>query len=199
MTQQVNLYLAEFRAKKDALTVLLMGQVLGGVVVLMLLVSAYDYFVRWSLDGELAELRLVLQEESQKTSELNGLLAQRSQSEQLTLRLEEAEERLIADRQVIDFLGRTNLGSLQGFSEHFKDLSRASMDGFSLSAVSISNGGQQVALSGQVADSSLVVRFVSNLEQGQSSMRDFSFSTSITRADVDGKTFPFELRSTRER
>ena len=72
------------------------------------------------------------------------------------------------------------------------------MDGFSLSGVSISGGGRQVALSGQVADSSLVVRFVSNLELGQSSMRDLSFSTNISRSDAAETTFPFQLRSTSE-
>ena len=42
MNQQINLYLPEFRVKKDALTAVLMGQILGGVIVVMVLVSAYD-------------------------------------------------------------------------------------------------------------------------------------------------------------
>lgn len=198
MKQQINLYLPEFRVKRDRLTVLLMGKILGGIVVVMFLLSSYDYFQRWQLNGELADLRATLGEETQKTGELNGLLAQRSQSEQLISRLEEAEARLIADRQVINFLGRTKLGNLVGFSEHFKDLSRASVDGFQLSSIQISRGGEQVYLSGQVVDSSLVVKFVSNLKYGKSSISNLNFSTNITRESAEDRAFPFSLRTVNE-
>ncbi|MFT4816523.1 MAG: cell division protein FtsL [Pseudohongiellaceae bacterium] len=197
MKQQINLYLSEFRVKRDRLTVLLMGKIVGVVVVVMLLLSSYDYFLRWQLNGELAELRSTLSEETQKTGELDGLLAQRAQSEQLTLRLADAEARLIADRQVINFLGRTKLGNLVGFSEHFKDLSRASIDGFMLSNIRISSGGEQVSLNGQVADSSLVVKFVSNLKFGNSSIRDLNFSTNIARDSAEDRVFPFALSTSR--
>lgn len=198
MKQQVNLYLSEFRVKRDQLTVLLMGQVLGSIVVIMLLLSAYDYVVRWQLNGELAELQSTLQEETQKTGELSGLLSRRSQSAQLTQTLDEAESRLVADRQLVGFLGRTKLGNLVGFSEHFKDLSRASIDGFNLSEIEIASGGEQVNLSGQVIDSSLVVKFVSNLAYGQSAIRDLNFSTNISRETVEDRAFPFALRTVNE-
>jgi hypothetical protein len=198
MNQQINLYLSEFRVKRDRLTVLLMGKILGGIVVVMVLLSSYDYLLRWQLNGELAPLQVTLREETQKTSELNGLLAQRSQSEQLTRRLELAEAQLIGDGQVIDFLGRSKLGNLVGFSEYFKDLSRASIDGFALSRIDISNGGNQVSLSGQVVDSSLVVKFVSNLRYGNSPIRDLNFSTNITRGSISDDTFPFTLSTSNE-
>jgi len=193
MKQQINLYLPEFRVKRDRLTVLLMGKILGGIVVVMLLLSSYDYVLRWQLNGELTELRASLSVETQKTGELSGLLEQRSQSEQLTNRLQQAEARLLADRQIINFLGRTKLGNLVGFSEHFKDLSRASIDGFTLSNIQISNAGQQVNLTGQVVDSSLVVKFVSNLKYGNSSIRDLNFSTNISRESAEDRSFPFSL------
>jgi len=198
MKQQVNLYLAEFRVKRDKLTVLLMGKVLGAVVVVMLLLTGYDYVVRWQLNRELVELRATLSEETRKTGELDGLLALRSQSEQLTNRLREAEARLIADRQIINFLGGTKLGNLAGFSEHFKDLSRASIDGFSLSNIEISNGGDQLSLAGQVVDSSLVVKFVSNLRYGKSPIRELNFSTNISRETAEDRSFPFSLRTVNE-
>ncbi len=198
MKQQVNLYLTEFKVKRDKLTVLLMGQILGALLLIMVLLSSYDYFLRWQLNGELAELRVSLREESQKTSELDGLLAQRSQSAQLTSRLQEAEARLIADRQVVNFLGGTKLGNLVGFSEHFKDLSRASIDGFSLSSIQISAGGEQVNLNGQVTDSSLVVKFVSNLRFGNSAISNLNFSTNIARTSAEDSAFPFALRTVNE-
>ncbi len=198
MTQQINLYLSEFRVKKDPVTLLLMGQVIGGVLAIMLLLTSYDFLVRWQLNGELAQLQVTLQEESQKTAELDGLLARRSQSDELTRRLENAEARLLSDRQVRDFLSRTKLGNLVGFSEYFKDLARASLEGFSLSTIEITSGGEQVKLLGQVVDSSLVVRFVSNLEHGNSPIRDLNFSTNISRTTVEERFFPFELSTASE-
>ena len=80
MHQQINLYLSEFKVKKDRLTALLMAQMLGGVLVLMVLISAYDLFTRWSLNSTVTDLRAVLQEETKKTSELDEVLARRSQN-----------------------------------------------------------------------------------------------------------------------
>lgn len=179
MKQQVNLYLAEFKLKKDALTVRLMAQVLGATIALMVLISAYDFFTRWQLNTELVELRLTLQEETRKTSELDGLLARRSQDAELSDRLDLAEARLDSGRQVRDFLSETKLGNEVGFSEHFKDLSRASIDGLSLTEFSISEGGDRLRLLGRVVESAMVPRYVKNLELSTSPIRNQHFGTTI--------------------
>ena len=198
MNQQVNLYLAEFRVKKDPLTAMLMAQILGGVVVVMVLVSAYQMFARWQLSAELTDLRAVLQEETRKTDELDEVLARRSQNEALTNQLENAEARLQSRRQIRDFLSETQLGNVVGFSEYFKDLSRATIDGLSLSEFSFNNGGASVNLSGQVIDSSMVPRYVRNLESATSTLRNKHFSPSISRADATEQYFLFSLSSSNE-
>ncbi|MBT4257269.1 MAG: hypothetical protein HOD87_14500 [Gammaproteobacteria bacterium] len=144
MKQQVNLYLPEFKVKKDILTVVLMMQIFGGVIGLMILVSAFQFFSSWRSGAELEDLRAVLAEETQKTNELDGILARRSQNSELTSRLDAAESRLESDRQIRNFLSETQLGNVVGFSEYFKDLSRASLDGLSISEFRLSNGGRDV-------------------------------------------------------
>ena len=47
MQQQINLYLPEFRIKKDPVTALLMGQVLAGVIGVMVLVAGFDLCTQW--------------------------------------------------------------------------------------------------------------------------------------------------------
>lgn len=183
MKQQVNLYLPEFEVKKDPLTVLLMGQILAGVIAVMVLISAYDFFTSWMFNRELAELQLTLQEETARTNELDSELARRSQDNELTERLELAEALLDASVQIRDFLSETRLGNEAGFSEYFKDLSRASLDGLSLSEFSILSGGDQIRLSGQVVESELVPRYVRNLERSNSSIRDQNFGTNIALSD----------------
>lgn len=193
MNQQINLYLPEFRVKKDALTAVVMGQVAAGVVAIMLLVSAVDYYRAWSLSGEADALRATLQQETQRTNQLNDQLARRSQNAELTQRLELAELRLESSIQIRDFLSDTQLGNVEGFSEYFKDLSRASFDGISLSEIAFSNGGRLARMSGQTLDSAMVPRYVDNIETGKSPLRLHRFSPSILRDRSNNQVFQFEL------
>lgn len=198
MNQRINLYLPEFRVKKDALTAVIMGQVLGGVLALMLLLSAYDAYVRWNLQNELAGLQEVLQVETQKTSELDEVLARRSQNNALTERLDQAEAQLESSRQIQNFLSETKLGNVAGFSEYFKDISRASIEGLSVTEFEIREGGEIVTLSGQVVDSVMVPRYVSKLEASNSAIRDQLFSPRISRSDSTSSLFDFVLSTSNE-
>jgi hypothetical protein len=198
MKQQINLYLPEFRLKKDAVTPLLMGQILGAMIILMVLVSAFDIYRQWSLQSELAALEVTLQEETRQTEQLDEQLARRSQDTALTDRLEMVEARLEASMQIQDFLSRTQLGNVIGFSEFFKDLSRASFDGISITEFEFSEGGRSVVLQGQAMDSAMVPRFVDNIERGESPLKSHRFSPLISRSDVTDQIFQFELVTNRE-
>lgn len=195
MRQQVNLYLPEFKVKKDALTPVVMAQIVGGVLAVFVILTAYDVFTRWRLESELSDLQVVLDEETRKTSQLDEQLARRSQNTALTNRLEAAEARLEASRQISSFLSETQLGNVAGFSEYFKDLSRASIEGLSVTEFSIENGGRDVMMAGQVLDSAMVPRFVDNIEMGQSPLRDKHFSPSISKAEIEDEVFSFVLSS----
>lgn len=198
MSQQINLYLPEFKVKKDPLTAVLMGQILGGVVVVMVLVSGYQFFSRWQLNSELTQLRATLQEETRKTTELDEVLARRSQSDELTERLESAESRLLSRRQIRDFLGGIQLGNVVGFSHFFMDLSRAAIDGLRITEFEIGNGGSSVSISGETIDSAMIPRYVRNLETGNSALRDTHFNPKISRPNVTSQYFSFEMSSANE-
>lgn len=198
MNQQINLYLPEFVVQKDPFTAVLMGQILAAAVVLMLLVSAWDLVGRWRLGSELEALQATLAEETRKTAALEAQVAQRSQDLRLLAQLEAAEARYASALQIRDFLSDTKLGNMDGFSEYFKDLSRAAVDGLSLSEFEFSEGGEQISMAGQVLNSAIVPRYVNSLENGQSSMRAKTFSPSIVRSDADALLFDFELSTTHE-
>ncbi len=198
MNQQINLYLPEFVVQKDPFTAVLMGQILAAAVVLMALVSAWDLVGRWRLGSELEALQATLAEETRKTAALEAQVAQRSQDLRLLAQLEAAEARYASALQIRDFLSDTKLGNMDGFSEYFKDLSRAAVDGLSLSEFEFSEGGEQISMAGQVLNSAIVPRYVNSLENGQSSMRAKTFSPSIVRSDADALLFDFELSTTHE-
>ena len=198
MNQQIKLYLPEFVVQKDPFTAVLMGQILAAAVVLMALVSAWDLVGRWRLGSELEALQATLAEETRKTAALEAQVAQRSQDLRLLAQLEVAEARYASALQIRDFLSDTKLGNMDGFSEYFKDLSRAAVEGLSLSEFEFSEGGEQISMAGQVLNSAIVPRYVNSLENGQSSMRAKTFSPSIVRSDADALLFDFELSTTHE-
>ena len=198
MQQQINLYLDEFRVVKDPITAELMGKTLAAVLVVMLTIASWDLNEQRLLGNELAALRETLAEETRKTEELDEQLTRRSQNTELTDRLTEAEARYAAGLQIREFLSETNLGNVDGFSEYFKDLSRASIDGLSITAFQFTDGGERATMSGQVRDSAIVPRYVKNIENGQSPLRYKTFSPSISRGEVESQLFSFVLSTTSE-
>ena len=198
MNQQINLYLPEFRAKKDALSALVMGQILGSIVAVMVIVASVDIYTQRGLRGELAKLNGILQQETEKSSKLSEVLTRRSQNAVLIDRLDQAEAQLETSREIRSFLSQEIAGQAVGFSEHFKDISRASMSGLSVSEFSIGKGGEVVKLSGDVLSSALVPRYVSRLEDSNSLIRSLQFSPRIYRSDAGSKFFEFELSSSNE-
>ncbi|MEQ8315127.1 MAG: hypothetical protein RL839_06665 [Gammaproteobacteria bacterium] len=198
MQQQINLYLPEFRVKKDPVTALLMGQVLAGVIGVMVLLTLFNLFSQWRLGNELEALQASLEEETRRTDQLDEELARRSQNTELTSRLERAEARLEASIQIRDFLSETKLGNIVGFSEYFKDLSRAAFEGISISNFAFADGGESVELRGQAIDSAMVPRYVDNIERGQSPLRNLRFSPLITRSTASDQFFQFELSTDSE-
>lgn len=183
MNQQINLYLPEFKTRKDLLTVIAMVQLIAVMLVVMVLVSSYELFTRWRLEAELLDLRQVLAAETSKTDELSKLLERRSQNRELSRRLDRAEDRLESSRQIRNFLSETKLGNVSGFSEQFKDLSRATLNGLSITEFSFSQGGEETRVAGRVVESAMVPRFVTNLQDSNSSIRDQLFNSEISREE----------------
>lgn len=195
MDQQINLYLPEFHVRKDPVTPLLLGQILGVAIGLMALVAGWNMFTRWQLNNELSDQNAVLAQETQRTNEVDQILARRSRDNVLTQRLDLAEETLESSQQIRDFLNETTLGNVVGFSDYIKDLSRASFSGMSISSFAFTEGGRSVSLTGQVLDSAMVPRFVNNISGGSSPLQNLYFSPSISRAVNETPYYSFELRS----
>jgi len=198
MSQQINLYLPEFKLVEDKVTPRLMAWIMGGLAIMLMLVSIYDGFVILGLNGDLRAAQDTLVEETRRNSNLNQELAQRSENTDLADRLSRAERRLESNRQIAAFLNSTKLGNVVGFSEYFKDISRASMEGLSISSFIFEEGGESVQILGQVESSALVPSYVNNLRRGQSPLRDLSSSPQISRSSASQQLFSFELSSNYE-
>ena len=163
MNQQINLYLPEFRRKKDWLDLNNMAGLLGGLVVVLALVSAVEY---WDLSGLRADLEQRQQERADLVVETNQLEASYGvQSEDASLRAEvnALEADLVNKEVLLGFLDGRNIGSTEGFSEFLADLARFHLAGLRLTGVNLSGGGNSIVLNGEVINAELVPLYLQHL------------------------------------
>lgn len=168
MNQQINLYLPEFRQKKDWLDLNNMVSLVGIMVIVLLLVTAVEY---WQLSGLEKELmnrqqqRIELTEETERLQESFGV---QSEDPQLRAQVNALESELQDKEVLMTFLDGRNIGSTAGFSEYLADLARFHLAGLRLTGINLSGGGNQVVINGEVLNAELVPLYLQNLRRGQS-------------------------------
>lgn len=176
MNQQINLYLPEFRPRKDWLNAARLLQGLVVVLVVMVLISAHG---QWRL-SQLATEREMLQQQlsslSSETQALERRVNQRGGDERLQREVATREARLIQTRDMLEFLKTITLGNTEGFSEYLKDLSRASFSGLWLTEIGLADGGDTVSLQGRVEQSAMVPDFVGRLTNNGSVLQGRHFN-----------------------
>lgn len=203
MTQQINLYLPEFRPRRDYISGLRVLQ--GAVVLLVVLVvlAVFNTVRQGDLQSELQLAQERLAAQTGITEELQQNLARRGSDPALVQELSEREDQLAQSREMLDFLRGTNLGNITGFSEFMKDLSRASFDGLWLTEFDLLQGGQHVRLQGIAQQSAMVPDFIGRLSNGRSPLRQRDFTrfqgNRINTAPLEGlekeDLYQFELET----
>jgi hypothetical protein len=189
--QNVNLYLPEFRKKKNWLDAEKTVLIAGAGIVLMVVASGIEYW-------QLMQLRNVLaakgQEYQDAAAATNALLAQygvQTEDPALLENIRELEDDLQSKQALLQFLEGRELGNADGFSEYMADLSRYHVQGLSLDFVSLTNGGRAVELAGQVLKPELAPIYLQELAKG-SAYAGMEFESlqiedvAITTASGDG-------------
>ncbi len=176
MKQQINLYLPEFRKQPDIFSVAVMGRGLAVLAVVLVLLTAVDYWNTRQLDSRLAVL---LAERDAALMRVNSLLEEfgvQGTDPALVQRVQTLESELVEKRRLLQFLEGRDLGNTRGFSVHLSDLSRYHITGLRLTEISLTRGGEAVRLQGQVLRGDLVPLYLQNLSQGQA-FRGRTFET----------------------
>jgi hypothetical protein len=203
MNQQINLFLPEFRPQNDWLTGVRLLQVSAVVLVIIMATMVGNFVQRSGLRSELASLTGQLDQLTTTTNELQQEVARRGSDPELARELEQREQRLAESRELLNFLSDTNLGNIEGFSEHIKDLSRASFDGLWLTAFNMTEGGESVYIKGLAHQSAMVPNFIGRLADGNSPLRERNFSrflgNRVNTTPVEGlegvELYQFELET----
>jgi len=186
--QQVNLYLPEFRPKRNPLNLpQVLGILLVGTVVVAL-AAFWGFRANAELERELQAKRDRLAE---LTQQVEALRAQASRNNQLSL--EERRARLRADitrrERILQLIERQNLGNAKGFSEQLEALARQSREGLTLGEFSLKQGGNYVEMRGRVASAQRLPEYLQRLRQEPSFAR-VGFGVIDLANESDGRPGP---------
>jgi len=190
INQSINLYLPEFRRKKEWLDAPRAFQLFSVFIALLLNLSAFAYWESYRLVEDLATLEKQHAEAIANTQKISNLAGSRTADESLDARNLALESMLESKQVLLDFMRGKSLGNAQGFSAYLGDLSQYHTAGLSLDNIALLKGGSEVVLGGQVLRAKLVPLYLQQLSQG-TSFNGKSFQTlEIAEVTTDNLLFP---------
>ncbi|MDZ7788274.1 MAG: hypothetical protein U5K73_09175 [Halofilum sp. (in: g-proteobacteria)] len=196
MTQQINLYLDEFRRRTDPLDAKHIGI---GVIVLLAILAAVSAGLVWQarqVEARVAELereRDAAQAElTRKQERLQALQAEEEDDGQLRrLRAE-----LAAKQRLVDYLESGRFGTRGGFSDWLEALARNRVEDLWLARVELRAGGSRVRVAGHALAPETVPTFLSGLAE-QEAFSGYRFRTMRIDRTEEGDRLDFLLASDR--
>lgn len=165
MSQQVNLYQRAARKPLQALDARMMAYVLLAVLALLALAYGYARWRYWSLGHELMRLGVQEAAAQRQVAELEQRHPVRTKSQSLELEIQRLEAgRATKSRVLAALAGDGEIsGNTQGFSRYLEGIARRCPPGLWLTAISISEGGTRLTLTGSALRPELVPRFLQEL------------------------------------
>jgi Tfp pilus assembly protein PilN len=160
MSQQINLLAREHKPVGSALwalaTLVLM---LIGLLAYGAMLHADNNRLRSEAESgarQLAQVKASLSAQRQRGNADNDAAALKAEINALKPRAD-------AVRQLLELTGSGNLGSSDGFAQHFSTLASVPENGVWITAVSVSNAGKTVTLSGRALRNESVLRYARRL------------------------------------
>lgn len=166
MKQHVNLYLPEFRKKKEWLNADRMLQIFLGVTVLMLLFSGVEWLQKRSAANAYADAQTRMEQAADATRALIASFGTQAEDQSLVEGNLRLKETLSSKQAVLNYLGGIKLGNTKGFSEFLIDLAQYHVEGLRLTNIKFAQNGAAIELVGQVSNAGLVPLYLQNLGQG---------------------------------
>ena len=176
MSQQINLYNPLFRRQKKYFSARHMVQAFAILVVGTALICAYAWYLsaqqRQRAD-EIAQRTLAMQT---KLGSATAQFGPRQASPILQEQVARMEEQAASRRQVLDLVGRGELGNTRGFSGYLVALARQTLSGLWLTGFRVVGNGTDMAINGRVLQPELVPTFIDLLKK-EPVLAGHSFST----------------------
>jgi len=165
VSQQINLYNADFAPKRDFSSLPALATAWGLAV---LIVVAAVFVTTARLD----KLKQNLVQESQarvvaqtEMTRLATQLAARKPDPELVAELGRLEDGLASRNEVMRTLHAGVIGDIQGFSEHLEAFARQTLSGLWLTGLEVSSAGRDVVIEGRATQPELVPGYVRRLNR----------------------------------
>jgi hypothetical protein len=165
MSQQINLFNAEFLQQKKVFTAAAMTISLGVLALGLTAVSVAAKVRVASLQAQADAGAAQLDKSRKRLASVSAEFAPRQQDPRLAEEVALAQGELGDLKDVAGLIERGELGNTQGYAEYFRALARQSVDGLWLTGVSIAGAGLDIGVRGRAMDPALVPGFLGRLRQ----------------------------------
>lgn len=190
--QQINLYLPEFRPKRQPVRAAHMAWALVAVALLLVAATLWSFGRTNALERQLAEADAKLQEQQAQVAQLQSL-ASPGPSANLESEIAVLKQDVRRRERIKSLMTQQNLGNAEGFSEQMEGLARQSPDGLALERISLQSGGGYVELGGRVRSADLVPLYLQRLRQESSFARTRFGVLDVGRDDAPAQSLVFTL------
>ncbi len=165
MSQQINLYNPLFRRQEKYFSTLTMLQALGLILLGSLLVYGYAWYRTSGLEQRSLQTAKSYQATQVRLAQVTAEFGPRQPSKLLQDEIARMDGQVKARRQIIDLLGKGELGNTQGFSEYLRALSRQTLSGLWITGFHVSGIGSDMAINGRALQPELVPVFINRLKK----------------------------------
>ena len=176
MSQQINLYNPLFRRQKHYFSA---RNMLQAFVVLLLgtaLIYGYAKYLSMQQQARASEASQQLLLTQTKFASATARFGPRPPSQILQEQVTRMEEQAASRRQMLELMGRGELGNTRGFSGYLMALARQTINGVWLTGFRVVGRGNDMAINGRTLQPELVPRFIDLLKK-EPVMAGQTFST----------------------
>ncbi|RBA25742.1 PilN domain-containing protein [Herminiimonas fonticola] len=176
MSQQINLFNPIFLKQEKHFSALTMAQVLGVILAVALLLTAYASYQLSALQNEQKSVTTQLQLAQNQLAKVTADYAPREKDMRLEARLRRAEAQVKSLQQVSDVLRKGELGNTDGYADYLRAFAHQIIDGVWLTGFTIQGAGSTISLQGGALRPELVPAYLTRLK-AEPVMQGASFAT----------------------
>ena len=165
MSQQINLYNPLFRKQEKYFSTVTMMQALGLILLGSLLVYGYAWYRTAGLEQRSVQAEKSFQATQVQLAQASASFGPRHPSKLLQDEIVQMDNDVKARRQIIELLGKGELGNTQGFSEYLRALSRQTLNGLWITGFHVTGLGSDMAINGRTLQAELVPVFINHLKK----------------------------------
>jgi len=165
VSQQINLYNPLFRKQEKYFSTVTMMQALDLILLGSLLVYGYAWYRTAGLEQRSVQTEKSFQATQVQLAQASASFGPRHPSKLLQDEVVQMDNDVKARHQIIELLGKGELGNTQGFSEYLRALSRQTLSGLWITGFHVTGLGSDMAINGRTLQAELVPVFINHLKK----------------------------------